>query len=269
LKKRLKKMRIAIGQFNALPGNSVANCPIINKLAAKAAADGCQLIVFPELCDTGYDLSIIGKTCGTWPGPAYSSVAQSAAEHKIWICCGLSERTDSAIFNSQAVFDTTGHLAARYRKVHLFSLGSICEESVFSSGNELNNHTVAGISMGLQICFDLRFPEAARTLAIKGSQIILYSAAWPLARINHWKTLLQARAIENQCFIVAANQCGTTNGLAFGSQSLIIDPNGVILAQADRQEDCVIAAEIDLSQIALVRGTMHLLKERKPDMYTV
>ena len=120
---------------------------------------------------------------------------------------------------------------------------------------------------GLAICYDLRFPELFRRYAVRDkAKLILICAEWPQARVNHWRALLQARAIENQCFVAATNSCGKTGGTVFGGNSMIIDPWGEIIAEAGADE-ALVTGEIDLSEVDRVRQTIPVFEDRRPEVY--
>jgi predicted amidohydrolase len=157
-----------------------------------------------------------------------------------------------------------GRLAGVYRKIHLFSL--LGEDRVFSAGDRwLAADTSIG-KIGVIICYDLRFPELSRRLAVEGAQILCIPAQWPKPRDEHWRTLLLARAIENQFFVVASNTCGMIGKLDFFGTSMIIGPRGEVLAEAGEQET-EITASLDMRDMADWRAQIPCLRDRRPELY--
>jgi len=191
-------------------------------------------------------------------------LSEKAVLHNILIAGSMPEISDGQIFNTLHVIDRDGSLAGSYRKVHLFSLTR--EDKYFSAGNR---HVVCETSLGplgLMICYDLRFPELCRTLALKDAAAVIVIAQWPLVRIRHWNSLVQARAVENQLFMVAVNRCGLENDLEFGGHSQIVSPLGHVLARAGTQPEILIAA-IDYGETETYRKQIPCLKERVPQAY--
>jgi predicted amidohydrolase len=169
-----------------------------------------------------------------------------------------------SIYNSLVVFD--GPNVRRYRKIHLFSPTE--ENKVFEPGSEFLVTEYQGTKIGFMTCYDLRFPEMARSLALMGASIIVVIAAFPLPRIHHWHTLLQARAIENQCVMVAVNRVGTDEGITFGGSSCVIHPTGTWIDRANPSDEELIVQElrIDLSQ---ARSSIPVFVDRRPDLYNL
>jgi omega-amidase len=260
-------MRIAVAQLRCIPGNIEANCNTIIDLIVQAANKQCKWIVLPEMSDTGYDLALVQHCAGQWPGKAFDAVRNSAEQNHIAVICGLSEREGKNIFNSMAVFGPTGILLNRYRKTHLFSANTIPERNIFTPGDRLTTCIIDPVTAGLLICYDLRFPEASRRLVMQGSQILAIAAAWPAVRIIHWQTLAQARAIENQCYVAAANQVGLVGAMQLGGTSLIVDPSGVIIAQAGPIEQTLIIADVDTNHINAVREAIPVFADRRTELY--
>src|SRR4051794_10258369 len=196
-----------------------------------------------------------------------------ARELGIDLVAGSFTEGDDVRHNTSIHFGPDGEARASYRKIHMFDVevgGRTYRESAHETPGEegVLSRAADGTGLGLTVCYDLRFPELYRILAIEGAQVITVPAAFTLATTReHWEVLLRARAIEDQCFIVAANQCGEhAPGVRSGGRSMIVDPWGVVLAQAPDAE-CVVVADLDLDRQAEVRRTLPSLANRRPDAY--
>jgi omega-amidase len=248
-------------------GDVPANCAQIAALAADASRHGCDALVLPEMCDTGYEMGVIQKTAAPWPGPAHDAVQKAAANNRIHIVAGLSEREGGDIFNSLAVFGTSGNLLSKYRKTHLFPVSPVCEDKNLKAGDSVSLVTIGPLRCGLMICYDLRFPELARTLTLQGAEVLIVCAAWPFPRVSHWITLAHARAIENQCYVMAVNHVGTDGTSTYCGSSRIVDPYGVVAAAGAEDLPSLIVGEVNPGLIKTVRERMPVLKHRREDVY--
>lgn len=157
---------------------------------------------------------------------------------------------------------------ARYRKTHLFRPPPIAEDRCFTPGDQLSDFRLGNFCFGLSICYDLRFPEIYRQLAVaRQVNVFVISSAWPFPRIEHFRILARARAIENQSYVIAANRVGTDDGVTFCGSSAIIDPSGVTLAAASSDEEELIQADLSIEALAEVRRRMDVFADRRPDIY--
>jgi predicted amidohydrolase len=190
-------MKIAAAQISRIPGNVEANCDKIRSNIGKAKDAGCDMVVFPELSDIVYDLSLVLDKASTWDESPLALVRKAASEHQICCVCGLSERIEKEIYNSIAVVDPTGEIISKYRKVHLFSPSPVHEDRFFSKGQTFETFNYQGWRCRLAICYDLRFPETFRSPDPLGANLLVICSAWPNARAAHWSALAIARAIEN------------------------------------------------------------------------
>ncbi len=181
------------------------------------------------------------------------------------IAGSLAEATGQGIFNTLYVHDSDGSLAAKYRKVHLFSANG--EGRFFLAGDAGVVCTTAAGTFGLAICYDIRFPEFCRMPALKGAAGLIVCAQWPSSRIHHWDVLLQARAIENQLVVLAANRCGRDETLVYGGRSRIVSATGKIAACAGDEQPAVIHAVLDGSEADRFRQAIPCLRERRPEVY--
>jgi predicted amidohydrolase len=247
-----------------------ANLAVARKLVAAAAAAGADLAVLPEYTDylgPGRDAPAPEPA----DGPYGTAFAEVAAAHRMWIVAGSFHEAGppGRSYNTSLVFDRTGAPVACYRKIHLFDVEipgrvSYRESRWVAPGDTPVTVDVEGVRLGLSICYDLRFPELYRRLAADGAQVLLVPAAF-MAHTgrDHWEVLLRARAIENQCYVVAAGQIGDHEpGRTCFGRSMIVDPWGTVLAQAP-DEVGVTTAGLDLDRLARVRAELPSLANRR------
>ncbi len=260
-------MTLAAYQFDAALGRPAYNLERIDSILSELTPGDVDAVLFPEMCDTGYDMATIREYALTW-GPDHLATLQSLArEKRTAVLIGLSERAEDRIYNTAAVIGPDGRLVHRYRKTHLVSIQPIEEHLHITPGDALGAFDLPGCPAGLMTCYELRFPEVARTLTLGGIRILFVPAAWPLVRVDHLTTLLRARAIENQVFVVAACRVGTDAGTRFSGHSTIIDPNGTVLAEAGDAGEAWLRAEVDLGEVELARGRIGALGERRVGLY--
>jgi len=260
-------MKIALAQIRSWPGDLTRNTRSIVKQIRTAAALGCDAVILPEMSDTGYHMPTIVKTASAWDGGVYAEVAGVAAEAKLTVIAGLSERVDTDIYNTVAVVGPDGRLIAKYRKTHLITAEPICEQNYIRPGDKITLCEVGGFGVGLMTCYDIRFPEMARRLALSGAEILVVPAAFPLLRIKHWDTINSCRAIENQVYVAAVNRVGDDEGLVFGGSSTLLDPYGTILASASEIDETLLTGEISKERLAEVRGRMKVYQDRREELY--
>lgn len=254
-------MKAAAAQIRCQPGNIEANCARIPELAGQAKSNRCGLIVFPEMTDTGYDMPAIQQTASPWPGLPYDTAGRAARDFSIYLICGLSEREGDRIYNSLAVLDPEGNLLGKYRKTHLLPLDPVNEDHYLTPGNSLTTVQIGDMKWGLLICYDLRFPRVSHELALSGAEGLIICAAWPSPRQEHWEILNAARAIENQCYVIAANRIGTDGPLTFCGSSCIIDPEGSIIASASQDTEGLIMAEVSAEAVSSLRARQPFLED--------
>jgi omega-amidase len=261
-------MQIAVAQISCVPGDLKTNLRQIRDFSTSAKARGVELIVFPEMVDTGYSMPVIQKHATPWSEGAVPELQRTAQRLAIGIVCGLSERDGESIYNSQVFIDASGKIAAKYRKTHLFAAPPIEEHKCFAPGKEFSSFSMGGLRVGLTICYDLRFPEVYRALAVLDNvNVFIISSAWPLPRVEHLRVLATARAIENQSYVIIANRVGTDDDVTFCGSSAIIDPYGkvIVSASADREE--LIQGDLSEDVLNSVRNRMAVFTERRRDLY--
>jgi deaminated glutathione amidase len=267
-------VKIACIQLNS-GEDKAANVTRAAELVTAAAAAGARLIVLPETWTYKGRARGFAKAAEPVDGRSNSVLAALAREHRAYILAGsIYERTPfpDRVGNASVLFDPKGRQIAVYRKIHLFDAvagGAVYRESDdLESGDQLVTAKVDGALVGLTICYDLRFPELYRALALQGARILLVPAAFTAHTGEaHWEVLLRARAIENGCFVVAADQWGPHQpDRRCHGHSMIVDPWGVVVAEAGEGEG-VCAADVDLTQVDRVREQIPSLANRRPELY--
>jgi predicted amidohydrolase len=262
-------MKIAVAQIACALGDVAANLRTIRDFSSRAKDAGAELIVFPEMADTGYSMRVIRERATRWSEGAVPALRELAKTLSLAIISGVSERDGSAIYNSQVFVDMSGAIIAKYRKTHLFAVAPIEEHTRFAPGGELSSCALGDLRLGLSICYDLRFPEIYRSLAVKHqATVFVISSAWPFPRVEHLRVLATARAIENQSYVILSNRVGADDGTSFCGSSAIIDPYGVVIASAsaDRQE--LIFGDLSLEVVESVRSRMPVFAHRREELYS-
>jgi predicted amidohydrolase len=273
------RIRVAAVQLNS-QDDKAANIAAAEAGIVEAAESGAKLIVLPELW------TYLGHPNGNRanaepiPGPVTERLSALARRFGVTLHGGSmlelppGSSADAKPYNTALLFDAAGALVASYRKIHLFDAAPrdgdepYRESATTAAGDAIVAAEVDGLKLGLATCYDLRFPELFRALALRGAEILLLPAAFTLQTgRNHWEPLLRARAIENTCFVVAAGQVGPhpPQRIAYG-RSMIVDPWGTVQAQAP-YKPCIVTAEIDLARVALVRRRIPSLANRRPDVF--
>ena len=261
-------MRVAAAQISCTPGEIGANIKKVRDFAARAKKAGAELIVFPEMVDTGYSMPAIKSHATKWTEGAVPRLEQLAEELSIAIVCGVSEREDEGIYNTQVWVSATGEIVSKYRKTHLVAAGPLDERDCFTPGDDYTASNLGPFTFGQTICYDLRFPEVCRILAVEDkANVIVNSSAWPIPRVEHLRTLALARAIENQCYVILANRTGADDGVTFAGTSVIIDPYGVILAAASVDREELLYADLSEEVLKSVRERMKVFEHRREDLY--
>jgi predicted amidohydrolase len=220
------------------------------------------------MTDTGYSMSVVQKHANEWNSGFVPGLCGIASQVSIAIVSGVSERDGSSIYNSQVLVDAKGDIVAKYRKTHLYAVAPVEEQTCFAPGNEFTTFSLGGLQFGCSICYDLRFPELYRKLATEqnvGAFII--SSAWPFPRVEHFRVLAQARAIENQSYVIASNRVGKDDELWFCGSSAIIDPRGVVIAAASTDREELIHADVSQELVQSVRRRVNSLGHRREDLY--
>ncbi|HYO87880.1 MAG TPA: carbon-nitrogen family hydrolase [Candidatus Limnocylindrales bacterium] len=258
-------MMISLAQMNIALGDVRRNLKAAEESIAEAGRRGSHLLVLPELWATGYALEQGRTLASDLNTDVFAQVAALAAQHKISIVGSHLERRGGQVANSAPFIDSRGGVRGVYRKIHLFGL--MDEDRYLQAGSAPLLLDLPWGATGFAICYDLRFPELFRRYAVEGAKVIVVPAEWPAERIAHWRALLIARAIENQCYIVAVNACGQTGNTLFGGHSMIVDPWGDVVIEVGEQP-VLATASIELEMVAEVRKRMPVLEDRRPELYT-
>jgi len=267
-------VRVAAVQLNS-NGDKARNLAAAERLVRAAAADGAELVALPEKWNLLADGAELVAGAEPLDGPSLSGARGWARELGIHLLAGsISEQGDerAKASNTSVLVGPDGEDIAVYRKIHMFDVDaggvSYRESAHEQAGDEVVAAPVGDLVAGMTVCYDLRFPELFRILALRGAQLILVPSAFTLATgRDHWEVLLRARAIENQLFVLAPNQVGEAppHYSSFG-RSMIVDPWGVVLATAP-DEECFVAAELDFAVLDRVRESLPSLANRQPGAY--
>lgn len=259
------KLNISIGQMDVKLGQPEANLAVVAQMTVEAARRGSDIVVFPELWSTGYDLENGADYATGTDAGIFAEVANLAKTHGIAVLGScLSDLGAGRIGNTAVFFDKNGVAQGSYSKTHLFRL--MDEDQYLAAGDERTLLETEWGKLGMAICYDLRFPELFRAYALAGAKLVFLPSEWPHPRLAHWRTLLKARAIENQFFMVACNRVGTTKNTTFFGHSAIIDPWGEFVVEAGESE-MLITAVIDLDTVDEVRKKIPIFQDRRPEIY--
>jgi predicted amidohydrolase len=224
------------------------------------AQSGADLVVLPELWPNG------GFAYDTWEagaqpldGPVVQALRAATRDLGAMVHMGsLVERDETGrLFNTSVLLGPDGGVLSTYRKIHLFGFGE-GEPKLMTPGDGRVVHDI----FGLATCYDLRFPEMFRALLDAGAEVVLMPAAWPAKRVQHWRLLSQARAVENQCYVVACNTGGTHAGVPMGGHSMVVDPWGAVLAEAGEGEE-VLVVDLDPAYVGSTRASFPVLADRR------
>ena len=247
----------------------------IEGFAKDAEAAGARLLAFPEnlMCPRELDIDELRALAEPLDGPFVRGVGEIAARHGLWIAGTMSEVAGAGKppYNTAFAVDERGALRGSYRKCHLYDAHGVRESDRMSAGHALCEPIVTPFcTLGLAICYDLRFPEVARHAALSGADLLLYPAAWhdgPQKR-DHWETLLRSRAIENEIFVAGICHAGA----GYVTESLVVSPLGEIVGRCEDEQvrskgEALVIARIDTAQVASARDAMPLLRHRRPELY--
>lgn len=261
-------MRFGLAQIDCVVGDRAANRATIRRLAKKAQQEHCAVVIYPEICDMGYDLPLVAAAAATTKPEPLSALQAIARETGLYLVAGIADARDGKVFNSTIVVSPQGEKIAQYDKTHLVTVAPLHEERYITAGDKFVTTMIGEFTCGFMTCYDLRFPEVARTLMLRGANVIILPAAWPQVRLSHWETLARARAIENQAYVLACNRVGEdVPGIVFAGTSLAIDPSGRVLQKGSFDQEELLIADISLEVIKLTRHSMNVLQDRRPEIY--
>ena len=261
-------MRVSCIQMDVKLGRPEENYREAEARIREAAKDNPDVILLPELWDVGFfpreNLKELADPDCTKAVSFLSGLAKELGIHLVAgsVACLRGEK----VYNTACVFDRTGTCIARYDKTHLFS--PMGEDDYFAKGDHICRFQMDGHDVGILICYDIRFPELTRTLAVQGMDMLFVVSQWPAARIGHLRALTVARAIENQAFVVCCNSCGDAGDTHYGGSSAVIDPWGETLALAGETEQ-ILTAECELDVLEGIRRSINVFRDRRVDLYRV
>ena len=258
------KATLACGQFAPAAGTLQENIARIRSFAREASARGAAVLVLPELCLCGYPPA---EQARAWAvrtdGPEMGLLSDAARQNGVALFAGFAELApDGTLYNSGAYFDRSGLLRSVYRKVHLW----VTEKEWAKAGDGFHPWQDAGVKLGAWICYDTRFPEAARSLARAGVTLALVGSAW-FGPPEEWELAVRARALDNGIFVAGASVLGAFGSAPFRGASLIADPHGRVLARAREGVEELITAEYDDDVVESFRARIPLLSHLRPETY--
>lgn len=260
---------IAMIQCDIRMGRPAENREIVESWMEEAVSQAVKpdVIVLPEMWNTGYALEQIHELADVDGRETREWISGFARRNAVRIVAGsIAEKRGGDVYNTMRIYDGSGEEVASYSKMHLFRL--MQEEKHLAPGESAVTFDLDGQTSGASICYDIRFPELMRTLALTGAKVLFVPAAWPHPRLHHWRTLLMARAIENQMYVIACNRTGLSGKDNFFGHSMIIDPWGEVIAEGGEEEG-IIAGQIDLSLVDEVRSRIPVFEDRRPSLYNV
>lgn len=261
----MREHAIVIMQMDIVYGQPLANRQHVQLLFEQAALQKNEVVILPEMWNTAYDLTHLAEIADEEGVQTQGFLRELAQHYQVTIIGGsVAVKEGMQFFNRTYVFLPDGTLASQYDKVHLFGL--MQEDQYLQAGAQLGLFSVAGTQFSQSICYDLRFPEWYRQAAYQGAEVYTISAQWPAQRLAQWRKLVQARAIENQAFVIAVNRVGSDPANHFPGHSLVIDPLGEILLELSESEE-VARITIDVEQLAAVRGEIPVFQDTRPNLY--
>lgn len=257
-------MKVGCIQMNVGFGKVEENYERAEGFIRKAHSEGAEIVVLPEMWNTGYALEKLPELADENGERTKAFLQKLAKELNIHIVGGsVATKKDDKFYNTMYVVNCHGEIISEYSKVHLFRLMN--EDKHLESGEAMNRFDLGDLPAAAVICYDIRFPEWLRAHALAGAKVIFVSAQWPTERIDHWKTLLQARAIENQCYIIAVNRI-SRNPQNFNGSSMVIEPWGEVLWVGKEDEELAII-DVDFSKVDEIRTRIPVYDDRRPELY--
>jgi predicted amidohydrolase len=262
-------MRVALAQMRSVAGDKERNVARAVEFVARAAKGGADLVVLPEFFNVEYfaqyrDYKYLDYA-ESLDGLSLRAVATTAAEHRIWtVATVLEVRRPGAYYDTAVLIDRDGTPRGEYRKTHPAAVYSL-EKIYFRFGSKFPIFDVEGWPVGIMICYDTFFPEVARTLALRGAELIIAPFAAPKHPI--WREMLVMRAFENGCYVAACNKVGIEGDWTFSGESMVTGPGGQVLAVASATDDDLVFADIDRDEVTASRRRYPMFRDRRPDLY--
>jgi omega-amidase len=254
--------------MEVIPGNPKQNRDKVEKWIREVVQnERPDTIILPEMWTTSYTLPKLNVLADEMGEPTKSFLSKLASEYHVNIIGGsVANKEGDKIYNTSFVFNSHGELVYEYSKIHLVPM---LDEPLFLTGGtkKVETFMLDGIKIGLIICYDLRFPELARSLALAGAEVLIVVAEWPTARKQHWTSLQIARAIENQMYVISSNNIGSLDGVDYAGTSMIIDPWGEVLCQGSDTNEETITGVLDVARVSEVRKNVPIFESRVPNLY--
>ena len=269
-----REITAAVIQMSSTP-EKAENFGIAERLIREAASAGAELLALPELWSCHGLEEVYGENAEPVPGPTTDFLGGLARELGVWVLGGSileGETGAERLFNTSTFFDPSGEIVAAYRKIHLFDVKApdreYVESRTIAPGNDIVTAKAGIATLGLSVCYDVRFPELYRLLALRGAEILAVPAAFTLQTgKDHWELLLRARAVENQAYVVAPAQWGQkADGRRTYGRSMIVDPWGTVLSTCPDRDGYAIAT-LDLDYLDRFRAEFPALENRRPEAY--
>ncbi|MFC0557457.1 carbon-nitrogen family hydrolase [Halalkalibacter alkalisediminis] len=261
-------MKIASYQMDLTPGNPIENRRRVQEWVETVCRDGeVDVLVLPEMWTTAYTLPTLREIVKADQGTTEPFLQNLAKTFNVNLVAGsIAVEEEGSIYNRSIIMNREGKIVHTYDKMHLVPM---LDEHIYLEGGKSSVRVfeLDGKKMGVIICYDLRFPELVRTLALEGAEVVFVVAEWPEARASHWEVLQQARAIEDQVYIVSCNRVGAYNGVQFAGRSMVINPWGDILVKASSTEEETIRVDLDLNEVQRIRKEVPVFSSRVPKLY--
>lgn len=257
----MRSLTVSLIQMDIRKGDPHANWAHVQAMVAEAAQRGAELVVLPELWDAGAAYDVCSEIASPLDGGLFAQLAELAQQHNVHITGSLFENHEGRIYNTLAVVSPDEGVIGAYRKIHLFPL--MDEDKWLAAGSEPLTLDLPWGRTAFAICYDLRFPELFRRYADSNAEIVIVPAEWPHPRLMHYRTMVRARAIENQFYMVAVNRAGKDeDGTHFFGHSCVIDPWGEIVVEAG-ETTSHLTVTIDLEMVQRVREQLPVLQDRR------
>ena len=261
-------MKIAIYQMDIVSNNPVENRKLVETWIEEVCTDRkMDILVLPEMWTTAYALSSLEETLEKDEDGTVQLLQKLAKTYQVNLVAGsIAVKEGNDIYNRALVITRSGDVQYQYDKIHLVPM---LDEHLYLTGGKspVQLFELDGRKMGVVICYDLRFPELIRSLALQGAEVVFVLAEWPVARVTHWEVLQQARAIENQVFIVSCNRVGVDDGVEFAGTSMVVDPWGDIVVKGSRDQVETLTAELNLDEVSRIRKEVPIFTSRVPELY--
>jgi omega-amidase len=256
-------VRVCSAQISSIWENPEKTLKKAEGFITHAATCGAKLICFPEQFATGWD-PLSGKNVQAFNGSIITRLQACAKTNRIAVIGTLREAASPYPKNTAVAIGNNGGILSTYSKIHLFSPAK--EEGHYIPGSDLGIFSLGSLTCGLAICYDLRFPELFRIYAQKGVQVVFVPAAWPASRIRHWELFVQARAAENQIYVIGVNTTGATPVDRYSGSSIAADPHGTIISRANEAEQ-LLFIELDPAEVIAARSALPVENDRKDSLY--